>query len=356
MRFGGALLAGLVYAFCLYLLVWESWPQTNVWALAPWLWLLTERVIRRPEPLHGRRTGGCGRAAVLRRPPGVELPPAHRHGDLPGASAVRAAARPACAAPLLGFAIGVVGGAALAAVTLIPFLELLHHSSDVQIRKSFSGIALPKKYLARLRALRLLGPGHAHRDRGVRAGARALLRRAAAHACRRRGDRAADAACRSGWRCSPRSWLAVVLGVWPVPEIASHIPVIRSGNHLRVVFIMMLCLALLAGWGLDELTERAPAAQRDVVLGLAAALLVLPVLALAASGNLSRRPAGRRDQGLPQPLLADAAAQRGRHRDAQDRGADRLAGVHGAGAAAAGRAAALAAWGRPRSSRSPACS
>ena len=42
--------------------------------------------------------------------------------------------------------------------------------------------------------------------------------------------------------------LAVVLGVWPVPEIASHIPVIRSGNHLRVVFIMMLCLALLGGW------------------------------------------------------------------------------------------------------------
>ena len=50
-RYGGALLAGIVYAFCLYLLVWESWPQTNVWALAPWLWLLTERVIRAPRTL-----------------------------------------------------------------------------------------------------------------------------------------------------------------------------------------------------------------------------------------------------------------------------------------------------------------
>jgi hypothetical protein len=58
MRFGGALMAGLVYAFCLYLLVWESWPQTNVWALAPWVWLLTDRVIRssRALPVAGLAT------------------------------------------------------------------------------------------------------------------------------------------------------------------------------------------------------------------------------------------------------------------------------------------------------------
>ena len=37
MRFGGALMSGLVFGFSLYLLVWISWPQTNVWALLPWL-------------------------------------------------------------------------------------------------------------------------------------------------------------------------------------------------------------------------------------------------------------------------------------------------------------------------------
>ena len=83
----------------------------------------------------------------------------------------------------------------------------------------------------------------------------------------------------------------MVLGVWPVPEIARHIPVIKSGNHLRVVFIMMLCLALLAGWGLDELTERVPP-RRDVVLALALGLLVLPVLILLVRDDLTRHAVG----------------------------------------------------------------
>ena len=51
LRFGGALLAGLVYAFSLYFLVWISWPQTSVWALLPWLLLLADRVAREARPL-----------------------------------------------------------------------------------------------------------------------------------------------------------------------------------------------------------------------------------------------------------------------------------------------------------------
>jgi hypothetical protein len=44
MRFAGALLAGVVFAFSLFFLVWVSWPLPNVWALLPWLLLLTDRV------------------------------------------------------------------------------------------------------------------------------------------------------------------------------------------------------------------------------------------------------------------------------------------------------------------------
>src|SRR5918996_419979 len=58
MRFGGALMAGIVYAFSLYFLVWIAWPQTNVWALLPWLWLLTDRVLRAPTLLSGAALAG----------------------------------------------------------------------------------------------------------------------------------------------------------------------------------------------------------------------------------------------------------------------------------------------------------
>jgi membrane protein YfhO len=284
MRFGGALLAGLVYAFCLYLLVWESWPQTNVWSLLPWVWLLTERVIRRPGP-----ASVVGLAGVVALQFFGGHPESNFH--LLTATVIFLAlrlyvVRPASLrGPLIGFAIGLVGGAALAAITLIPFLELLRHSSDVEVRKGFSGIALPRKYLLGFALYDYWGrathtaTGAFAQERALYFGALPLTLAAAALIVR-------PTRMKIGLAVFAAFLLAVVLGVWPVPQIASHIPVIRSGNHLRVVFIMMLPLALLAGWGLDELTERAPP-RSAIVLGLAAALLALPVLALAASGNLS---------------------------------------------------------------------
>src|SRR5687767_11374405 len=42
MRFGGALLAGLVFGFSLWAVTWVSWPHMSVWAFLPWLCLLAE--------------------------------------------------------------------------------------------------------------------------------------------------------------------------------------------------------------------------------------------------------------------------------------------------------------------------
>jgi Bacterial membrane protein YfhO len=293
MRFGGALLAGLVYAFCLYLLVWESWPQTNVWALAPWLWLLTERVIRAPRVLPVVGLAGVVALQFFGGHPesnfhllaatvvffALRLVVLRREGALPG---VRR--------PVVGFALGVIGGTALAAVTLIPFLELLMRSSDVDVRQGFSGIALPKKYLLGFalydywgRATHTAVEAFAQ-ERALYFGALPLTLAATALIVRPKLQRV-------GLAVFALFLLAVVLGVWPVPEIARHIPVIRSGNHLRVVFILMLCLALLAGWGLDELTERVPP-RRHIVLALALGLLVLPVLILLARDDLTRHALG----------------------------------------------------------------
>jgi hypothetical protein len=284
------LLAGLVYAFCLYLLVWESWPQTNVWALAPWLWLLTDRVIRAPRTLPvvglaavvalqffgGHPESNFHLLAATLIFLALRLAVLRRDGELPGLRR-----------PIVAFVLGVVGGTALAAVMLIPFLELLARSSDVEVRKSFSGIALPKKYLLGFalpdywgRATHTAVDAFAQ-ERALYFGALPLVLSAAAVIVRPRLQRI-------GLAVFAVFLLAVALGVWPVPEIASHIPVIRSGNHLRVVFILMLCLALLVGYGLDDLADRIPEGRRGtVVLALAAGLLVLPVLILLARDDLT---------------------------------------------------------------------
>jgi hypothetical protein len=51
MRFGGALLTGLVFGFSLWSVTWVSWDTMSIWALLPWLCLLSERCVRRPGPL-----------------------------------------------------------------------------------------------------------------------------------------------------------------------------------------------------------------------------------------------------------------------------------------------------------------
>ena len=59
MRFAGALMAGLVFAFSLKMATWLSYPHAGVWALIPWLLAATDRVVRRPD-----LPGAAGLAAV----------------------------------------------------------------------------------------------------------------------------------------------------------------------------------------------------------------------------------------------------------------------------------------------------
>ena len=86
--------------------------------------------------------------------------------------------------------------------------------------------------------------------------------------------------------------LAVVLGVPPLPDIAGAIPVVKTGNHLRLVIILVLCLALLAGFGLDDLAGRR-LHRHAAVIGVGLALLALPVIVLAGRGELSIGLLGR---------------------------------------------------------------
>ncbi|MBN1527646.1 MAG: YfhO family protein [Thermoleophilaceae bacterium] len=294
MRYGGSLLAGLVYGFSLYMLVWISWPQTNVWALLPWLLLLTERVIRAPGPLPAAGLGAVVAAQFFGGHPesnfhllaatvaffAFRLWVLHREGGLDG---VRA--------PVVAFAGGLVGGTALAAVVLLPFLELLFRSGDVSAREGFAQLKLPREYLRGFMLPDYWGRathgavGAFAQERALYVGALPLTLAIFALVSR-------PNAMRIGFAALGALVLALALGVPPLPDIAAALPIVKTGNHLRVVVILMLCLALLAGWGLDELTA-ADSPRRWLVVPLALALLALPVLVLGAGGWLSGGELGR---------------------------------------------------------------
>ena len=288
MRFGGALMAGIVYAFSLYFVVWIAWPQTNVWALLPWLWLLADRTLRAPTLLSGAGLAGVVALQFLGGHPESNF---HLLAATVAFFAFRVVVlrrRRALAElrrPLLAFSAGLAGGAALAAVALVPFLELLFRSADMDVRETYWELALPERYL-----LGFLLPDYWGRathaavgafaqERALYIGALPLMLAVGAVVARPTFQRV-------GLAAFGVLLLAIAIGVPPLPQIASAIPIVKTGNHLRVVIVLMLCLALLAGFGLDDLAGRRLRRHR-AVLGIAAGLFVLPVLVLAARGELS---------------------------------------------------------------------
>jgi hypothetical protein len=168
---------------------------------------------------------------------------------------------------------------------LVPFLELLYRSNDVEVRESFAQLALPRRYLLGFALPDYWGRGtHTAveafaQERALYVGALPLVLAGVAVAVRPSLERI-------GTAVFAVLVLAVALGVPPIPEIAGRLPIVRTGNHLRVVVIVMLCLALLAGWGLDDLAEGRWRSPR-VLLGAASALLALPAVILLARGQLS---------------------------------------------------------------------
>ena len=290
MGFAGALLAGIVFAFSLRMVTWLSYPAMGVWTLIPWLLVATDRLVRRPDLL-----AGAGLATVV----GLQFlcghPESSFHALLAAVAFLalrvwQARRRPAgvpATRAVVAFGAGLAGGAALAAVLLVPFGELLWLSADLRERADQSvDVHLPvrdalgiflydwwgRPTQTPLRPFLL--------DRALYAGALPLALAAAALVLRPTVTRVAVALFGA-------LWLAVALGVPPFLQIVTRLPVFSSGHNTRLVVLSMLALALLAGWGLGELSSRrgtSPGRAR-VVVGIAAALLLVPpAVAIAATG------------------------------------------------------------------------
>jgi hypothetical protein len=288
LRFGGALLAGVVFALSLKLVTWVIYPAMGVWTWYPWLLLACDRLVRRADLL-----AATGLAAVVALQFLTGHPESSFHalvltscflayrlwqvratGDASGRGAGRVA---------LAFAGAVAGGAAVAAVSLLPLGELLLLSADYVDRRGASvdvslplhdaiGIFMPdwwgRPTQTPLRPILL--------ERALYVGALPLMLAAAALALRPTRTRVAVATFGA-------FWAAVVLGIPPFVQVVTRLPLFSSGHNTRLIVFALLAVALLAGWGLDDLAAGGRAVERRgrVVAAAVAGLIAVPLLIVA---------------------------------------------------------------------------
>jgi hypothetical protein len=129
LRRGPSLLAAITYAFCTYYVVWLEHPQTNVWAMLPWMFLATRRICTR---------GGLGATALLGAASGLawlgghpesaafELAAAAVYGAFELVAEHRSGASIRSRAWLLVAGLGL--GVGMSAIVNVPLFELLHQS------------------------------------------------------------------------------------------------------------------------------------------------------------------------------------------------------------------------------------
>jgi hypothetical protein len=300
MRFGGSLVAGIVYAFGTFFVVWLAWPLTSHFALVPWLLLMGDLVLRRPEPLP---FAGLAALVGLQFLAGHPESTFHAMFALVAFCAYRLAARwrderrPAreLLLPVLTFAGALACGVAVAAVALLPFLELLFNSGDWARRVDSEAGYWPRKYLGALFLHDYWGRPTQGTTiepfmavRGWYAGAATLMLAAAALLLRPARDRIAVAVF--AVFCA-----VMVLGVPPVFDIVTQLPGFSAAHNQRMLIFVLLGLGLFAGWGLDDLTstESRSAGRTRLVLGVCAALLLVPVAWMALAGTLAWDNLGR---------------------------------------------------------------
>ena len=293
MRFGGALVAGLIFAFGTFFVVWLAWPLTNTFPLLPWLLLLTDLLVRRPSALSAAGLAALVALAFFGGHPEttfhvVVVTACFFAFRVIGAWRASGRERAALVRPALAFVGAVALGAALAALMLVPLFELFFNSGDYERRlERPPGHALAK-YLGAMFLFDYWGrPTQTSlvadlvSNRGFYAGAATLMLAAVGLILRPTAMRVAIAVF--GALC-----LAVVVGVEPLFSILTALPGFRTAHNGRMVIFVLFALALLAGFGLDELSsrERAPRARRGLALGAVVAIFCIPFVWMLAAGTL----------------------------------------------------------------------
>jgi hypothetical protein len=280
-RWAGALMAGVVYGFGLYFVVWLSWPLSSVWAWLPWLLACVQLVVRRPGP---RPVAALALVVALQFVGGHPESSFHvlaagtlfallALSRIPGGERLRAIGR---------LAAGLVAGGLLAAVALVPFLELLAHSGDLENRAGRTGGHFPLSSL-----IAYVLPGYWGRPSQVPtqpfafakayyAGALPLMLALWALVSNRSRERVAIAA-------AGVVAIAITVGMPGLFDLVTALPGFSHAYNQRLIIVGLLALALLAGAGLGDLLDGVP--QPRLLIGGAVALWLIPaVIALARVG------------------------------------------------------------------------
>jgi hypothetical protein len=273
MRWWSALLGGLAFGFSLYMVTWLAWPLSSVWALMPWLLLAVDRVIRRPD---------AAGVALLALVTALQFLSGHPESSFHVGvvallfGALRLSRMPDEQARRAGTAVlGLAAGTALAAIVLLPFLELVAHSGDLTERANRSPAHLRRAYLASLAMPEYWGrPTQVMLEPFINArafyvGALPLLLAAIA-VLRPSRERVALAA-------TAVVSLAVAAGIPPFFQVFNHLPGFSQAINTRLGIVACLALALLAGFGLDDVLARRARLSR-VALAVAVVLPALVVL------------------------------------------------------------------------------
>ena len=190
--------------------------------------------------------------------------------------------------PALGVGAGLVAGTGLAALSIVPFVELLLRSSDITTRRELTtGAGVPKEYL-----LGVVLPDYWGRptstvlepfatfmaDRAFYAGAVPLMLALIALVLRPSPRRLALAV--AGLGC-----LGVVVGVEPFFALAE----VFAGPAWmdRLTFFFLFAVGLLAGCGTDDVLELARSrTRRRAVFTVSAGLAFFPLAYMLVAGSL----------------------------------------------------------------------
>ena len=289
MRFGGALFSGIVYAFGTFFVVWLTWPLTAVFAWIPWALLAIEYLVRRPGPLT---------AAALAAPIALQWAGGHPESSFDFMFSVtvyfilrvliqRRKEGGALLRPAVVFIAAMVVGTGLVAAVLVPFSELILHSGDWARRTHTPAGHWPTKYLGALFLHDYWGrPTQTDlvafmQVRGWYAGAMTLMLAVAALIWRRTALRLALVGYMAFCVC-------MIIGVKPIFSLVTRVPGFAASHNERLLIWFLACLALLAGFGLDDLCDRElpKVGIRRLVTGAAAVIFVIPIVWMLKAHSL----------------------------------------------------------------------
>ena len=296
---GGALLAGLIFGFGLFFVSGSRGlrPASGHFSLDV---LLTDRLVRRPDALSVAGLAVLVSFAFFGGHPESTF---HVLFLTVAFLALRLAQRNRghlrewrrLVRPVLTWAGAVLLGSALAAIIILPFAEAVLGSAELGRRTASEAVATREPVHHRAVPVGLLREAHPavvrRPDRGPRAvrGGPAAAAGGVRLVVRPNLERVATA----GMAVFS---LLMVFGVRPVAPVVRLVPGFGSVHNTRMTIIFLLCVGLLAAWGLQELMERelSRRVRRALVAG-AAAMLVIPAALVMGSG---RAPLGVLDQGI----------------------------------------------------------